>query len=116
MVLLLETSLVTPSTGSTKSFGIDSNGSKFNGKISLNAPGGAAPNATSDLDVYQSNNSDMSALTTAKTNGIRLYANGATNSTGIFYQLGVDSNGYLSVFKTDSSGGGVTTLACTFHT
>ena len=102
--------LVTP-TGSIKSFGIDSNGSKFNGKLSLNAPGGAAPNATSDLDIYQSNNSDMAALTTAKTNGIRLYANGATSSTGIFYQLGVDSNGYLSVFKTDT---GVTTLACTF--
>ena len=56
----------------------------------------------------------MSALTTAKTNGIRLYASGATTSSGIFYQLGVDSNGYLSLFKTDSSGGGVTTLACTF--
>ena len=95
----------------TKSFIIDTNGSKFNGKVGINAPGGAAPYATSDLDVYQSNNSDMSALTTPKTNGLRLYANGATSSSGIFYQLGVDSNGYLSLFKTDT---GVTTLTCTF--
>ena len=56
----------------------------------------------------------MSALTTAKTNGIRLYASGATNSSGIYYQLGVDSNGYLSLFKTDNAGGGVTSLVCTF--
>ena len=53
----------------------------------------------------------MSALTTPKTNGLRFYASGATTSTGIFYQFGVDSNGYLSLFKTDT---GVTTLACTF--
>ena len=95
----------------TKSVAIDTNGSKFDGKLSLNAPGGAAPNATSDMDLYQSNNSDMAALTTPKTNGLRLYASGATNASGIFYQLGVDSNGYLSLFKTDT---GVTNLVCTF--
>ena len=101
---------VTP-VGGTKSFAIDTVGSEFNGKLTLNSPGGAAPNAASDMDIYQSNNSDMTALIVPKTNGIRLYASGASTTSGIFYQLGVDSNGYLSLFKTNT---GVTNLVCTF--